>query len=48
MSDNQSEPLREAPMHIDDNGKPTWRGWCTYKNSKVRSACYFTKENKNV
>ncbi len=40
MSNTQPEPLRDAPMSLDDNGKPSWRGMCSYKNIKVRSACY--------
>ena len=38
MSNTQPEPLRDAPISIDDNGKPSWRGMCSYKNIKVRSA----------
>lgn len=41
MSNQQSEPLRDAPVHYDDNGKPSWRGMCSHKNIKVRSACYY-------
>ena len=40
MSNIQPEPLRDAPMSMDDNGKPSWRGMCSHKNIKVRSACY--------
>jgi len=38
MSNTQPEPLRDAPISIDNNGKPSWRGMCSYKNIKVRSA----------
>ncbi|WP_312633978.1 hypothetical protein [Pseudescherichia sp.] len=38
MSNSQPEPLRDAPMSMDDNGKLSWRGMCSHKNSKVRSA----------
>ena len=38
MSNTQPEPLRDAPMSLDDNGKPSRRGMCSYKNIKVRSA----------
>lgn len=40
MSNQKSGPLRDAPVHYDDNGKPSWRGMCSHKNIKVRSACY--------
>ena len=40
MNNPQSEPLRDAPMTLDDNGKPSWQGMCSHKNIKVRSACY--------
>ncbi|MEB6222576.1 hypothetical protein MXL27_06640 [Pantoea anthophila] len=40
MNNPQSEPLRDAPMSMDDNGKPSWQGMCSHKNIKVRSACY--------
>ncbi|WP_313104659.1 T6SS immunity protein Tli3 family protein [Pseudescherichia vulneris] len=38
MSNTQPEPLRDAPISIDDNGKTSWRGMCSHKNIKVRSA----------
>ncbi len=40
MNNKQPEPLRDAPMRKDDNGKPSWRGMRSHQNIKVRSACY--------
>src|SRR5471030_294482 len=39
MNDNSSEPLRAAPLHIDDNGKHVWTSMCSPSNNKTRAAC---------
>lgn len=40
MTNSLKEPLRDAQVKIDDNGNPSWKGMCSHKNIKVRSACY--------
>mgnify|MGYP001449043327 CR=1 FL=1 len=39
MANNSKEPLRDAPVHIDDNGKHKWASSCSHSNNKTRAAC---------
>ncbi|MCR9000428.1 hypothetical protein MZE56_010095 [Rahnella perminowiae] len=39
MANNSKEPLRVAPVHIDDNGKHVWTSMCSPSNNKTRAAC---------
>ena len=39
MTNKISEPLRDAPYHIDDNGKYVWTSMCSPANNKTRANC---------